>query len=229
MGPAPSSTPVVSYLVETPQIVGFLLEIRDSFPITNIPKRADHGHEGSLACAVLAHEEGERRQAGGLFLSEAAKILEGDAVHGSLFLCGSWLFIPGSIALKGRFFTPPLRLDAVDKSNSLTTIIGGAVQPGLLLNSRPESQSGPNAGLTEVLVPAGYVRTTYDPVFELSEDGTRFVSAHNDQATTIPEPGLPFSLVFRAEPGREDALLKIASTYEAASKRRIPPPDFGPL
>ena len=28
-------------------------------------------------------------------------------------------------------------------------IIGGAVQPGLLLNSRPESQSGPNAGLTE--------------------------------------------------------------------------------
>ena len=108
-------------------------------------------------------------------------------------------------------------------------IIGGAVQPGLLLNSRPESQSGPNAGLTEVLVPAGYVRTTYDPVFELSEDGTRFVSAHNDQATTIPEPGLPFSLVFRAEPGREDVLLRIASTYEAASKRRIPPPDFGPL
>ena len=98
-----------------------------------------------------------------------------------------------------------------------------------MLNSRPESQSGPNAGLTEVLVPAGYVRTTYDPVFELSEDGTRFISVHNDQATTIPEPGLPFSLVFRAEPGREDALLKIASTYEAASKRRIPPPDFGPL
>ena len=31
------------------------------------------------------------------------------------------------------------------------------------------------------------------------------------------------------EPGREDVLLRIASTYEAASKRRIPPPDFGPL
>jgi Asp-tRNA(Asn)/Glu-tRNA(Gln) amidotransferase A subunit family amidase len=47
--------------------------------------------------------------------------------------------------------------------------------------------------------------------------------------TVLPEPGLPFSLVFRAEPGREDVLLKIASSYEAASKRRIPPPDFGPL
>jgi Asp-tRNA(Asn)/Glu-tRNA(Gln) amidotransferase A subunit family amidase len=47
--------------------------------------------------------------------------------------------------------------------------------------------------------------------------------------TEIPEPGLPFSLVFRAEPGHEDVLLRIASAYEAASKRRIPPPAFGPL
>ena len=47
--------------------------------------------------------------------------------------------------------------------------------------------------------------------------------------TSAPKPGLPFSLAFRAEPGREDVVLKIASTYEAASKRRIPPSDFGPL
>ena len=32
-----------------------------------------------------------------------------------------------------------------------------------------------------------------------------------------------------AEPGREDIVLKIASAYEAASKRRVPPPAFGPL
>ena len=46
---------------------------------------------------------------------------------------------------------------------------------------------------------------------------------------TIPEPGLPFSLVFRAEPGREDVILQIASAYEAGSKRRIHPPAFGPV
>jgi len=57
----------------------------------------------------------------------------------------------------------------------------------------------------------------------------RYVSAPSDKPTTIPEPGLPFSLVFRAEPGKEDVLLKIASAYEAASRRRIPPPAFGPL
>jgi len=107
--------------------------------------------------------------------------------------------------------------------------IGGAYQPGLPHNLRPETFYGPNAGLTEVLIPAGYVTTVYDPVFKLGQDATRYAPIPSDAPTTIPEPGLPFSLVFRAEPGREDVLLKIASAYEAASKRRIPPPAFGPL
>src|SRR6185369_12844692 len=96
-------------------------------------------------------------------------------------------------------------------------------------NLRAETMYGPNAGLTEVLIPAGYVTTAYDPVFRLSGDRKRYVPAPTDMPTTIPAPGLPFSLVFRAEPGREDIALKIASFYEAASKRRVPPPAFGPL
>ena len=80
-----------------------------------------------------------------------------------------------------------------------------------------------------MLIPAGYVTTVYDPVYKLNADGTKYVSAASDKPTKIPEPGLPFSLVFRAEPGREDVLLRIASSYEAASKRRIPPPNFGPV
>ena len=108
-------------------------------------------------------------------------------------------------------------------------IIGGAGQPGLVHNLTPESQSGPNAGLTEVLIPAGYVTTVYDPVFTLSDDRRRYQWTPSDTPTHIPEPGLPFSLVFRAEPGKEDVLLTIASAYENASKRRIPPPAFPPL
>jgi Asp-tRNA(Asn)/Glu-tRNA(Gln) amidotransferase A subunit family amidase len=107
--------------------------------------------------------------------------------------------------------------------------IGGPNQHGIGGNLRLESFNGPNAGLTEVLIPAGYVTTVYDPVFELSPDGTRYLSVPSDTPTTIPEPGLPFSLVFRAEPGKEDILLEIASAYEAASRRRVPPPNFGPL
>jgi amidase len=108
--------------------------------------------------------------------------------------------------------------------------IGGANDPlGGRNNLRAESFYGPNAGLTEVLIPAGYVTTVYDPVFALSPDGTRYVSVPSNAPTTLPRPGLPFSLVFRAEPGKEDVLLEIASAYEAASQRRISPPDFGPL
>jgi amidase len=108
-------------------------------------------------------------------------------------------------------------------------LIGHPHQYDIPSNLTAESLMGPNAGLTEVLVPAGYVKVTYDPVFKLSDDGKRYVSAPSDVPTALAEPGLPFSLVFRCEPGKEDIILKVASAYEAASKRRIPPPAFGPL
>jgi Asp-tRNA(Asn)/Glu-tRNA(Gln) amidotransferase A subunit family amidase len=101
--------------------------------------------------------------------------------------------------------------------------------PGPDGDTRGESPMGPNAGLTEVQVPAGFVTTVYDPAFALSPDKTRYVGTNPLTPTTLPPPGVPFSLVFRADVGREDVILKIASAYEAASKRRVPPPDFGPL
>jgi Asp-tRNA(Asn)/Glu-tRNA(Gln) amidotransferase A subunit family amidase len=123
------------------------------------------------------------------------------------------------------------RLDALVRLHTSWPpgLIGGAYQYDIVSNLHPESLSGPNAGLTEVLIPAGYVTTVYDPVFGLTPDRKRYVSVASDRPTKVPEPGLPFSLVFRAEPGKEDVLLRIASAYEAASRRRIPPPAFGPL
>ena len=107
--------------------------------------------------------------------------------------------------------------------------IGGPDVPGLIGRLREESQYGPNAGLTEVLVPAGYVSTAYDPVFALNADLGKYIGVASEAPTELAAPGLPFSLVFRAEPGREDLVLRIASSYEAASKRRVPPPAFGPI
>jgi Asp-tRNA(Asn)/Glu-tRNA(Gln) amidotransferase A subunit family amidase len=107
--------------------------------------------------------------------------------------------------------------------------IGLAGQPEPPDDIRGELRMGPFAGVTEVLIPAGYVRTVYDPVFVLSADKKRYVPTNNNTPTTLPQPGLPFSLVFRAEPGKEDIILKIAAAYEAASKRRLPPPQFGPV
>ncbi len=91
---------------------------------------------------------------------------------------------------------------------------------------------GPSAGITEVLIPAGYVRTAYDPDFELAtdEDGRKFYRGRTSTTpTALPAPGLPFSISFWAEPGMEPRILEVASAYEAASQRRIPPPAFGPL
>jgi Asp-tRNA(Asn)/Glu-tRNA(Gln) amidotransferase A subunit family amidase len=107
--------------------------------------------------------------------------------------------------------------------------IGLANPPGPRGDVRGEIRMGPFAGLTEVLIPAGYVRTAYDPAFVLSEDRKRYVATNSDTPTALPAPGLPFSLVFRAEPGAEDRILRVASAYEAASKRRVPPPAYPPL
>jgi hypothetical protein len=83
--------------------------------------------------------------------------------------------------------------------------------------------------LSEILIPAGYVTEVYDQKFELSVDGTQYLSKPSTTPTPVPAPGMPFSLVFRAEPGKEDVILDIASTYEEATRRRVMPPSFGPL
>ncbi len=104
--------------------------------------------------------------------------------------------------------------------------IGGANQPGTVGN---ESAYGPNAGVTEVLIPAGYVTEVYDAKFALRDDKKDYIGVDNPVATPVTAPGLPFSLVFRAEPGKEDVILKVASAYQNASKRRVAPPQFPPL
>ena len=69
--------------------------------------------------------------------------------------------------------------------------IGGAHQPGTSQNIRMESFNGPNAGLTEVLVPAGYVTTAYDPVFRLNDDRTRYIPSPSDVPTPCRNPACP--------------------------------------
>jgi amidase len=107
--------------------------------------------------------------------------------------------------------------------------IGLAPWPNPPGDTRSDMPMGPNAGETEVLITAGYVRKVYDATFTLSPDGKRYNAVNTNMPVMLPEPGLPFSLVFRAEPGAEDGILRVASACEAASKRRISPPMFGPL
>ena len=83
------------------------------------------------------------------------------------------------------------RLDALVRLHTPwpPALIGGAYQYDIASNLAPESLSGPNAGLTEMLVPAGYVTTVYDPVFTLNADRTRYVSKPSHTPTTIRRAG----------------------------------------
>ena len=117
--------------------------------------------------------------------------------------------------------------------NPLTTIpipkIGGPVEPEI--NSRPSNRFAftADAGIPEVIVPAGFNRVVYEPKFVLSKDTKSYQNVTGTEQTLLDAPGLPVSLAFWAGPGEEAMLIKVASAYEAATKHRRPPPAFGPL
>jgi amidase len=108
--------------------------------------------------------------------------------------------------------------------------IGGATDPTLNRRSGVGSSSTFTAlvGTPEITVPAGYNQIIYEPRFELSADGTRYVEVSGSEQSLLPAP-LPIGLMMWAGPGDEPTLLKVASTYEAATRYRAPPPDFGPV
>ena len=81
--------------------------------------------------------------------------------------------------------------------------IGHAGQ-GFRNNLTPESLSGPNAGLTEVLIPAGYVTTVYDPVYQLSDDRKTYLHVASDEADAESPAGAAVlaGVPLRARQGR---------------------------
>jgi amidase len=83
-------------------------------------------------------------------------------------------------------------------------------------------------GVPEITVPAGYNQIVYDPHYELNADGRGYTLITGDVKSTLPHP-MPFNINFWAGPGDEGAVLKVASSYEAATRHRAPPAAFGPL
>jgi amidase len=77
-------------------------------------------------------------------------------------------------------------------------------------------------GFPTLSVPAGFTTHVFDRVRDpTTPDGTRLVG---------PVPAqLPVGIMFFGRPFAEPTLLRIASAYEAGTKHRVPPPDFGPV
>jgi hypothetical protein len=77
-------------------------------------------------------------------------------------------------------------------------------------------------GFPTLSVPGGFTTQVFDRVRDAAAPGgTRLAG---------PTPAkLPVGVMFFGRPFSEPTLLRIASAYEAATKHRIPPPDFGPV
>jgi amidase len=77
-------------------------------------------------------------------------------------------------------------------------------------------------GLPTLSVPAGFTTQVYDRVRDpTAPGGTRL---------TGPIPAkLPLGIMLVGRPFAEPTLIRIGSAYEAATKHRVPPPDFGPV
>jgi len=101
-------------------------------------------------------------------------------------------------------------------------ILGAPIEPPL--DGRTNSVWGllGQHGIPTLSVPAGFTTHVYDRVRDpAARDGSRLVG---------PIPArLPLGIMFFGRPFSEPTLFRIASAYEAATRHRVPPSDFGPV
>jgi amidase len=92
-------------------------------------------------------------------------------------------------------------------------------------------------GFPNMTVPAGYTTEVYDRVVDpdkprVPKDTPDARPGETEPASKLvgPVPAkLPVGIDFLARPFDEPTMLKVAAAYQAATRHRVPPPDFAPL
>jgi Asp-tRNA(Asn)/Glu-tRNA(Gln) amidotransferase A subunit family amidase len=134
-----------------------------------------------------------------------------------------------SARLHSRFALQTMLLQCMQEQR-LDALVSpmSTVPPRKLTSPREPNVNGRSAigystigqqGFPVITVPAGFTTEVWDRVRE--SDGTRLVGPI--------AAALPVGVDFIARPFDEAMLFRIASAYEAATKHRRPPPDFGPV
>jgi len=83
----------------------------------------------------------------------------------------------------------------------------------------------PNSGYPAIAVPAGFAAQVYDRAVVRRPDGSK----HAGEFLPPKPVELPVSIDFLGRAFSEPLLIRIAAGYEAATRNRRPPKDFGPL
>ena len=135
-----------------------------------------------------------------------------------------------SVRLQGRFAMQTMLLQCMQEQR-LDALVSpmSTVPPRKLTSPREPAVNGRTPigwsligqqGFPAITVPAGFTTAVWDRVAG-GNDGARLVG---------PVPAsLPVGVDFIALPFGEPLLFRIASAYEAATRHRRPPPDFGPV
>jgi Asp-tRNA(Asn)/Glu-tRNA(Gln) amidotransferase A subunit family amidase len=135
-----------------------------------------------------------------------------------------------SVRLQGRFAVQTMLLQCMQEQR-LDALVSpmSTVPPRKLTSPREPPANGRTPigwsligqqGLPVITVPAGFTTAVWDRVAEGNGE-TRLVGPVT--------AALPVGVDFIARPFDEPLLFRIASAYEAATKHRKPPADFGPL
>ena len=134
-----------------------------------------------------------------------------------------------STRMQGRFAVQTMLLQCMEEQR-LDALLSpmSTVPPRKLTAPREPIANGRNPigwsligqqGFPAITVPAGFTTSVWDRVRE--GDSTRLVGPVAAQ--------LPVGVDFIARPFAEPLLFRIASAYEAATRHRRPPPEFGPV
>jgi Asp-tRNA(Asn)/Glu-tRNA(Gln) amidotransferase A subunit family amidase len=111
-------------------------------------------------------------------------------------------------------------LDAVTYPRYIPRELGAPTEPDMNGRSELAWTVLTSIGFPAISVPAGFTTAVYDRVVEPA-GGTSLVGPIAAQ--------LPVGIDFLAGPFSEPTLIRIAGAYEAASRHRTPPAEFGPL
>jgi len=135
-----------------------------------------------------------------------------------------------SVRLQGRFAMQTMLLQCMQEQ-TLDALVSpmSTVPPRKLTSPREPALNGRTPigwsligqqGFPAITVPAGFTTAVWDRVAD-GNDGARLVGPVAAR--------LPVGVDFIALPFGEPLLFRIASAYEAATRHRRPPPDFGPV
>jgi amidase len=140
------------------------------------------------------------------------------------------LVYPTKTVLAPRLGEPvePIKLKTVQ--DKVTVVVNGeeyenTVERVIDLRAPLTPRLSPNSGYPTIAVPAGFASQVYDRAVVRGPDGSKRAGDF------LPPKAveLPVSIDFLGRAFTEPLLIRIAASYEAATRQRRPPKDFGPV